>query len=103
MQHLKSLVKRPRIHVKLPSFTAKVVRWGGRAARLEASQGRSPDFSGASGAATKTDAPIGGKAFTSKLFSSRLRLPDQDSSRGIRPSTESEFAETHEYIILGFR
>jgi hypothetical protein len=72
-------------------------------ARLETSQGRSSDFTGESGAATKTDLVIGEKASHYKPFPSRPRLPSQDSSCGTRPSTQSELAETHEYIVLGFR
>ncbi len=72
-------------------------------ARLETSQGRSSDFTGESGAATKTGTTIGGKAFRNAPFSSRLRLPSQDSSWRTRLSTESEIAETHEHLVLRFR
>ena len=91
------------MYVKLQGFTANVVRWWGCAATLEASRGRSSDFTGESGAATKTDTAIGEKAFSNKPFPSRSRLPNQDSSCGASLSTESKIAETHEHIVLGFR
>jgi multidrug efflux pump subunit AcrA (membrane-fusion protein) len=102
MQHLKTLAERADMRLKLSGFTANVVRWRGRAAHLEASQGRLPDVAGESGAATEIDLTIVDEAFSSKPFSSRVSLPNQDSSRGARPSTESESAKTAEHNAPGF-
>jgi len=103
MRHLKSLAKRPGPSLKLPGFTANVVRWWGCDSRLEASRGRSSDFTGESGAATKTDTTSGEKTFSNKRFLLRLRLPNQDSSWRTRPSTERESPQAHEHIVPEFR
>ncbi len=85
------------MHLELPGFTADVVRWSGCAARLGASQGRPPDFTGESGTPPETYPIIGEKAFLDKPFPSVRRLASQDSRWGLRRSTESEMAETREH------